>query len=230
VIEETPESISIRCSVDSEDFTINNLIKRLENTGSTMRSEAIKALLHGNPELAQRAINRERQANKIFVLILRIVFTSYQNPRQIRAIGLETGFPLIGYRSVAKNLELTADNAEDIATIVLETEDHTLDIDQSTLRSISEYSTEIDALSSLAIEAVAEQEYDMYLQCTELFRELQTAEQTILSELPELENADLLAVRQVLVSLHHTAEYAVRNAEIAANFALSLDSEYVTIE
>ncbi|WP_418284456.1 AbrB/MazE/SpoVT family DNA-binding domain-containing protein, partial [Halorubrum sp. DTA46] len=58
VIEETPEDISIRCSVDPEDFTLDNLLERLENTGSTMRGEAVKALAHGNPDLAQRALNR----------------------------------------------------------------------------------------------------------------------------------------------------------------------------
>ncbi len=55
VIEETPESISIRCSVDPEDFTLDNLLERLERTGQTMRGEGIKALAHGNPDLAQRA-------------------------------------------------------------------------------------------------------------------------------------------------------------------------------
>ena len=103
VIEETPETIAIRCSVDPEDFTLNNLLERLENTGSTMRGEAVKSFAHGNPDLAQRALNRERQANKIFVLLLRLIFTAYQNPNLARAVGLSSGFPLIGYRSVANS-------------------------------------------------------------------------------------------------------------------------------
>jgi len=93
VIEETPERIAIRCSVDPEDFTLDNLLERLESTGSTMRNEAIKALANSNPDLAQRALNRERQANKIFVLLLRLIFTAYQNPNLARAVGLEDGFP-----------------------------------------------------------------------------------------------------------------------------------------
>ncbi|PSQ20099.1 histidine kinase, partial [Halobacteriales archaeon QS_9_67_17] len=139
VIEETPEHIAIRCSVDPEDFTLDNLLQRLESTGSTMRNEAVKSLAHGNPDLAQRSLNRERQANKIFVLLLRLIFTAYQNPNLARAVGLDSGFPLIGYRSVAKNLELTADNAEDIADIVLETGDHTLDVDDATMREIRDF-------------------------------------------------------------------------------------------
>ncbi|GAA0661137.1 phosphate uptake regulator PhoU [Natronoarchaeum mannanilyticum] len=229
VIEETPESIAIRCSVDPEDFTLDNLIERLESTGSTMRGEGIKALAHGNPDLAQRALNRERQANKIFVLMLRLIFTAYQNPNLARAVGLESGFPLIGYRSIAKNLELTADNAEDIAEIVLDAEDHSLSVDQQTMRRIREFTDDVDELTKIAVESAVERNYDKTIEARQRFHEVGDREQEILSDLPEMDNEDLLQVREVLVSLQQTAEYAMRNAEIAANLALNEESEHTTI-
>ena len=229
VVEETPESIAIRCSVDPEDFTLDNLIERLENTGSTMRGEGIKALAHGNTDLAQRALNRERQANKIFVLMLRLIFTAYQNPNLARAVGLEEGFPLIGYRSVAKNLELTADNAEDIAEIVMETQDHSLDVDQSTMRRIREFTDQVDELTSLAVQSVVDRDYDLTVECRELFTDIEDKQTEILEDLPEMDNDALLRVREVLVSLQHTAEYSMRNAEIAANLALNEQSAHVDI-
>ena len=230
VIEETPADISIRCSVDPEDFTLDNLLERLENTGSTMRGEAVKALAHGNSDLAQRALNRERQANKIFVLLLRLIFTAYQNPNLARAVGLEEGFPLIGYRSVAKNLELTADNAEDIADIVMEADGHSLDVDNATMRQVREFTDQVDELTALAVRAVVERDYDLTVECRDLFARLEDREQEILGELPsELDNEVLLMTREVLVSLQHTAEYAMRNAEIAANLALNEASDHVDI-
>jgi phosphate uptake regulator len=229
VIEETPERIAIRCSVDPEDFTLDNLLERLESTGSTMRNEAVKALAHGNPDLAQRALNRERQANKIFVLLLRLIFTAYQNPNLARAVGLDSGFPLIGYRSVAKNLELTADNAEDIAEIVLETEGHTLDVDESTMRDIRDFTDAVNEVTELGVRAVVERDYDLALQTKTLFRDIEDRQREILDGLPEMDNEDLLQVREVLVALQQTAQYAVRNAEIATNLALNENSEYVTI-
>jgi phosphate uptake regulator len=230
VIEETPERITIRCSVDPEDFTLDNLLERLENTGSTMRGEAIKALAHGNPDLAQRALNRERQANKIFVLLLRLIFTAYQNPSLARAVGLDDGFPLIGYRSVAKNLELTADNAEDIAEIVLETEGNTLNIDSGTMRRIREFTDQVDEITSLAVRAVVERDYDTTIEVRKLFHQIGDRENDILADLPEMDNEDLLRVREVLVSLQQTAQYAMRNAEIAANLALNEQSDHTTID
>ena len=230
VIEETPERIAIRCSVDPEDFTLDNLLERLESTGSTMRNEAIKALAHGNPDLAQRALNRERQANKIFVLLLRLIFTAYQNPNLARAVGLDSGFPLIGYRSIAKNLELTADNAEDIAEIVLETEGHTLNVEDSTMRRIREFTDQVNEITELGVRAAVERDYDMAIETREKFAEVRNREIEILNDLDEMPNEDLLRVREVLVSLGQTAQYAVRNAEIATNLALNEESEHVTIQ
>jgi phosphate uptake regulator len=229
VIEETPERIAVRCSVDPEDFTLDNLLERLENTGSTMRGEAVKALAHGNPDLAQRALNRERQANKIFVLLLRLIFTSYQNPNLCRAVGLDSGFPLIGYRSVAKNLELTADNAEDIANIALDADGHTLNVDAATTRRIREFTDQVDVITATAVRAVVERDYDLTIDVRTLFHDLADREREILDDLPEMENKELLQVREVLVSLQQTAQYAMRNAEIAANLALNEESEHVTI-
>jgi phosphate uptake regulator len=229
VIEETPERIAIRCSVDPEDFTLDNLLERLESTGSTMRNEAVKALAHGNPDLAQRALNRERQANKIFVLLLRLTFTAYQNPNLARAVGLDTGFPLIGYRSIAKNLELTADNAEDIAEIVLETEGHTLDVDDATMRQIREFTDDVNEVTELGVRAAVERDYDIAIQTRLLFRQIEDRQVEILTDLPEMDNEDLLRVREVLVALQQTAQYAVRNAEIATNLALNEDNQYVSI-
>jgi phosphate uptake regulator len=230
VIEETPDSIAIRCSVDPVDFTLDNLLERLESTGSTMRNEAVKALAHNNPDLAQRALNRERQANKIFVLLLRLLFTAYQNPNLAHQVGLTDGFPLIGYRSIAKNLELTADSAEDIAEIVLEADGHALNVEQSTMRQIREFTDDVDEISELAIESAVERDYDTAIEARKRFADSDARQQQILENLPEMDNQQLLQIREVLVSLGETAQYAVRNAEIATNLALNEESEHISIQ
>ena len=227
VIEETPETIAIRCSVDPEDFTLDNLLGRLENTGRTMRTEATKALVRGDEDLARRALNRERQANKIFVLLLRLIFGAYRNPNIARAVGLESGFPLIGYRSVAKNLELVADNAEDIAETVIDSDG--LAIEQDTLERVRTFCEQVDELTAEAVEAVVERDYDRTIVVRERFREVTDRESEILADLPEMDNESLLQVRELLVSLQETAQYAMRIGEVAANLALNEENEYVSI-
>jgi phosphate uptake regulator len=229
VVEETPDRIAIRCSVDPADFTLDNLLERLENTGSTMRGEAVKALARGDPDLAQRALNRERQANKIFVLMLRLIFTAYQNPTLASAVGVSSTFPLIGYRTIAKNLELTADNAQDIAETALEIDGHTLSVDQSVVRRIREFTSQVDELTAMAVQSAVERDYELTIEARSLFKAIGNREREILADLPEMSNEDLLHVREVLVDLQQTAGYAMRNVEIATNLALDQDSEYVTI-
>ena len=154
----------------------------------------------------------------------------YDTERDLaRAVDLDSGFPLIGYRSIAKNLELTADNAEDIAEIVLETEGHTLDVDSATMRGIREFTDAVNEITELGVRAAVERDYDLAIEVKRLFREIEDREREMLAELPEMDNEDLLQVREVLVSLQQTAQYAVRNAEIATNLALDEDSDYVTI-
>lgn len=229
VIEETPERIAIRCSVDAEDFTLDSLLQRLESTGRTMRGEAIKSLVREDSDLAERALNRERQANKIFVLLLRLIFTALQNPNHARELGITSGFPLIGYRSIAKNLELTADNAEDIAEIALSTEGRSLPVDDATIRRIQDFTDDVDELTRLAVDAAIQREYDLTIEVRSQYHAIGDTEQQILADLPELSNQELLHVRDVLTSLQQTAQYAMRNAEIAANLALNSESAHVTI-
>ena len=60
--------------------------------------------------------------------------------------------------------------------------------------------------------------------------EVRNREIEILDDFEEMPNGDLLRVREVLVSLGQTAQYAVRNAEIATNLTLNEESTHVSIE
>jgi len=111
----------------------------------------------------------------------------------------------------------------------MEAEDHTLNVDGSTMRQIRELTEMVDEITSMAVAAAVERDYDLTIQARKLFKEITTKEREILANLPEMENEDLLQVREVLVSLQETAQYAMRNAEIAANLALNEESEHTTI-
>lgn len=237
VVEETPERISVRCSVDPSDFSLEDLLQRLERTGSTMRDEAITALAQGDADLAQRALNRERQANKIFVLLLRLIFTTDQNPALADTLGLDDSLPLIGYRSVAKNLELVADNAQEIAEIVVNSDGDALEVDRETMERIRGLTDRVDAITELAVASLIERNYrkttevrGMFHELRRMFHELRDHEDETLAARDDVPRQELLRVRQVLVSLEETAKYAMRCAEIAANLALHGDSEHVRVQ
>jgi hypothetical protein len=87
----------------------------------------------------------------------------------------------------------------------------------------------VDDITSKAVQSVVERDYDLTVECRDLFRDIRDKERDILDDLDEMDNQKLLQIREVLVSLQQTAQYAMRNAEIAANLALNEESEHVTI-
>jgi phosphate uptake regulator len=230
IVEESLEQISLRCSVDTDDFSLDNLLERLEATGRTLRNEAIKSIARETTDPAHRAMNREKQANKIFVLLLRLIFTVQQDATKAPSVGLSDSFPLIGYRSIAKNLELTADAGQDLADIALEAEEDGINIDGPTMRRIRDLADELDDITQASVAAAVERDYDLAIEVREWVAELADREEEILSELSETSHDEFMHVREILISLAQIAEYATRNAEIAANIALADDSKYVDVD
>jgi phosphate uptake regulator len=122
IVEETPDSITVRCSVAPEDFGLPTLLGRLGRTEATMREDAVGAILDADTERAERALGRQRQVEKLYYLFLRLVFATYRNPRLNHTVGLDTGFPLLGYRSAAQDVALMTDVAATLGEMATETD------------------------------------------------------------------------------------------------------------
>jgi len=97
------------------------------------------------------------------------------------------------------------------------------------MRRIREFTDQVDEITQIAVNAVVERNYDKTITARTLFQQISDREDEILSDLPEMDNDNLLQIREVLVSLQQTAQYAMRNAEIAANLALNEECEHVKI-
>ncbi|WIV68186.1 phosphate signaling complex PhoU family protein [Natrialbaceae archaeon AArc-T1-2] len=228
IVEEAPGHVVVRCSVDPADFNLAELLERLESTGRTIRDDAMKALAYANPELVRNVTGRERQANRIFVLLLRLIYTGYQNPIVAREICLDDELPLIAYRSIAKNLELTADSSQALAELVVEINRQEIDVDDTTVREIRNLSDRIDEIARESVTAAIERDYDLAMTPREHFRTIVDHKDAILDGLDGSVETQSY-VRDVLVRFQQIAEHSLRNAEIAANIALVEDSEYVTV-
>jgi len=84
-------------------------------------------------------------------------------------------------------------------------------------------------VTEMGVRSAVDRDYDIAVEVNRRFDDIRDNEQEILADLPEMDNADLLRIREVLVSLQQTAQYAVRNAEIATNLALNEESEHTSI-
>jgi len=112
VVEQTRKRVVIRCSVAVKEFEVRDLLERLARTEAGIRSGAVAVALGESGTIADR---QEQQLWRLFCLFLRLIFTTYRNPRLNEAVGIDTGFPLIGYRSVATNLLMMAERSRQLA-------------------------------------------------------------------------------------------------------------------
>lgn len=217
VVEEGVDSLTIRCSVAPGDFEVPTLMERLWRTEATMRSEAVEALLHGDREAAARTHDRNRRIDKLFYLFLRLVFATYRNPGLNRSVGLETGFPLIGYRSVAQDVTLLAEASRRIAQLVVDADYPALD--PETAEHFRAVTDALDELTTVVRRAVIEPTGGEAAERCEVLTRFETAADAAQDHLETTRPEPLLVLQRVLTALRRSATHAEDSLDVATHFA-----------
>jgi phosphate uptake regulator len=119
IVEETPDHITLQCSVDPRKFHIDMLLRRLSVISLTIVKEAIQALTEGNESLANDAISREDEADTMCLLAMRLLISAQRKKEVADAIGLEDPLHILYFGLMLRYLELVADYAEEIARRVI---------------------------------------------------------------------------------------------------------------
>jgi phosphate uptake regulator len=217
VVEEGIDTVAIRCSVDPGDFELPTLMERLWRTEATMRTETVEGLLGDDPDSARRAINRQSQVEKLFYLFLRLVFTTYRNPRLNRSVGIETGFPLIGYRSVAQDVVLMAEAARDVAELVIDTGGFGLD--DATATHFEAVTEALDRVASDTRQAVTtpttESTSDGHVAVACFDDRVAEAQSHIEDARPE----PILELQRTLTAFRRSGGHAADSLDVATHFA-----------
>lgn len=218
VVEQGIDHVDVRCSVAPGDFELPTLLERLWRTEATMRENAVTALRTGDGERAQRTIHHERQAQKLFYLFLRLLFTTYRNPRLNESVGLETGFPLIGYRSVAQDVVLMAERARRIATMVDELE-APAGLDDGTATRFREVATTLDDVAGATRRAVTEPSHEAVTRAREAQASLSTAIDAAQRHIEDERPEPLLVIQRSLSALRSSGDHAADSVDVASHFA-----------
>jgi phosphate uptake regulator len=226
IVEQAETTVTVRCSVAPGDFDLPTLLGRLSRTEAAIRGDALAALIEGDIELAETVAGRHDQVEKLFYLFLRLVFATYRNPRLNQAVGLETGFPLIGYRSVAQDVVLMTDTAIEIAGLA--TADATPD--PTTASKLTDLGDALDNAASATRSAVTTPDYDATEDARAAF-ELVDERITELNAHLEAERPEpLLALQRAVVLLERSARHARDSLSVATHLAFRDDPALVTGE
>jgi len=215
IVEQSPTQLEIRCSVAPDDFELIPLLERLWRTEALIRENAIASVLSPDSDTNVLTGNYKRQADKLFYLFLRLLFITYRNPRLNSSMGLKTGFPLIGYRSVAQDLVLMTDCAVRINEFAIDHER----IDDTMIDTIQEAAVALDEAigdaQAVVTDPCIESSKTAHQSLTVATDTLDAAQAHLETERPE----PLLKLQQLLSTFREIAVYASDTIEVGTNLA-----------
>jgi phosphate uptake regulator len=120
IVEETSDRITLQCSVDPRKFHLDMLLRRLSIISLTVAKEAVQALVNFDDSLAKDAINREDEADMMYMLAMRLLISAQRRREVAEEIGLQDPLHILYFGLMLRYLEMIADYAEEIARRVIE--------------------------------------------------------------------------------------------------------------
>ncbi len=220
IIEESPNHITIQCSIDPAKFQVETLIRRLSIIVSTMHDEAMEALDGFNQELANDTIQREDEANMIYWLITRLLLSAQRSKDMAKKIGLQEPSKIIDNRMISKYLETIADCAENIAKRVVELEKYKKSIKSETITQLSQLGELTHIIFQKAMDCIFSGDMKTANSVLEMRQVVDMEEEKLMRELPDVPHLGTIALLNARI-----AESGAGIAVIALDRALEKPSK-----
>ncbi len=224
IIEETPSSVVLQCSINPALFPMDVAIHRLYSLFSTMLSDAIKALMDSDVALAKEAQRREREANRIYALILRLLNQAQANPAISQRIGIYDSGSILSMALISNALERMADWANKVAEGVVRMGTSGGWVSERLKARIWEYNNKIKGICDMVMKSAFNYDSKMANMAINLFEECSREAYDIIDDLP-LENIchGFGELREVVLALRRIGEISISMAEAAIENAVERD-------
>ncbi|MBS7656164.1 hypothetical protein KEJ50_06705 [Candidatus Bathyarchaeota archaeon] len=229
IVEETSSYVILQCSINPLMFPIDVTLRRLYTLFLIMLEEAIQALKEANLELAEDARRREKEANRIYLLILRLLNEAQKNPSMAQKIGLNDVEDILTMNIIANILERMADWAEKIAEEIEKVEEKGIGVSEKTKNIIEEYAKKIRDLTEKAVKSVINTDANLANSVANSFKKvLEPEAYKIIEEnlYPEM-LFEALLLRRIIGNLHRVGEIAVGIAEVAIDRAVREMEQFI---
>jgi phosphate uptake regulator len=222
ILEETPKSMLLQCSVDPTKFKVDMLVRRLSLIASTILSEAMQAFLENKKSLAEEAIGREDEADTIYYLSVRLLLSAQIKPEIAEQIGATDLVFIPANRLILQHLELIADYAEDMAKKVIALEIRRDNISKDIAERICHLGELAQTIFQKALDCVFARDLKVANGVLEMRAVLERESDEYMQELPEIPY-----LRAMIMCLNKIADLGATIADIAINRALEKPSKYV---
>jgi phosphate uptake regulator len=224
ILDETPSLIVLHCSVDPTNYPLEALIKRLYNLGATMLSESLEALKTSDRSLAEDAMKREDDADMMYWLILRLLLSAQLDDALVERLGIRSRLEIAGYRAIARDLEIAADHAHEIAMYVQGVLREEIEIPNSIVAAFTVLADLIGQTFALALGALLSRDLKQANAALSLSNDLKKREQEVVKSLlresrgqRKREPSFLLPVTGILRGMAQIGGYGRSIALIAYN-------------
>jgi phosphate uptake regulator len=220
ILEETTKNILLQCSVDPTKFKLDMLIRRLTVIASTILSESMQAFLESNRSLAEEAVNREQEADKIYYLAVRLLLSAQVKPEIAEYVGATDIVFIPATRLVLQYLELVADYSEDMAKKVIELEIRGDKLPKAVVQKIFHLSEVTQTILQKSVDCLFTGDIEVANGVLELKKVLSSETDTMMREAPGIP-----FLRAIISCLDKIADLGATTANIAINRALEQPSK-----
>ncbi|MEN2974004.1 MAG: phosphate uptake regulator PhoU [Candidatus Caldarchaeales archaeon] len=232
IIEETPLQVLLQCVINPSSFPLQVLIRRLYIIVSTMHKELSDALKELNLDLSRQIILREPEADKIHLLISRLLTVAQENKEISSVIGIEDVKDIIQYRIVSMNLERIADWIESMSRYIEYLEPNRKLIGEEALNYLFDMSNLSHTLCFNAISSLFSGDLEEANNAIQSYKEtFQDRDSKIMHKLAEyiqcMPCGPLIGV--IAFGLIRVAELGSEIAELAINKGIRKPSKYSEI-
>lgn len=216
IVEETPDCITLQCSIDTRKFHVDMLLRRLSIISLTIVKESVQALADSNESLAKDAINREDEADTMFLLAMRLLVSAQRRREVAEEIGLTDPLHILYFGLMLRYLELIADYAEEIARRVIALLNKYKDqIPNWIIEKISNLNDLAHDLVVKAVDAYFIGDIKIANSLMEMLTFIELERDRLMTELPELPH-----LRGILWDINRIADNGAGIALIAINNTL----------
>jgi Na+/phosphate symporter len=224
IVQETPERIDLQCSVDPTKFKLDMLMRRLVVIASTIYTEAMQSLTESNIELAEDAIRREDEADMMYWLAIRLLFSAQRDRVVADKIGLEEPLHIMYYALISRYLEVIADHSENIARRAIDFKGSERKGSRQAMRDIVSLSELAHTVFLKATDCVFTGDIDVANNLLEITEVIGREHERLMKVFPELP-----VLRTVVLELATIADTGAGIAVIAINKALEKSSKFCTL-
>jgi phosphate uptake regulator len=179
IMEETPNSLLIQCSIDTTKFPINTLLRRLFIISSTMHRETIDSISNFDVELAGEAIRRDKEAYTMFWVIVRLLNSCQRDKGVYGQMEIDNPSLIVWYRLIAQYLRLIADWAHQTADKIIALNQSKDRIGEELIQKIIEINERSYGMCHEAINSFFSMDIQMANKAIETYNEIQKTEEML---------------------------------------------------